>query len=181
MVSSRRSRSLPFRLRYRLTTFSFSTSTLALQAPPSLHQENLLLDHLEILHQLLPQIHIHPPLEIHLTNVLTALTLTPICEPLSHPRAVRALSAYVQAHRLLRGGFDVDSPRDIYASDVDALGVVEGVLRHRVTWRSEREEVMWLMKGGAGGVDASKTEGRGLWRARRDEVSDVLAEIIRSV
>lgn len=183
---------------------------------------------------LLPYTHIHPPLEIHMSNLASAVN--------SHPRLASTLTGrfahlfpqFVRAHRLLSrpfslprgwravledpgrceehdrfslgggrggvytwgreageepsvmelavmakrhasaadgaedcngpGGFDEngsgsgsgggepdDEPlEDWYSLPRDVAGVFDGCFAHRVEWRDDGEEIMWLMKGGAG-------------------------------
>jgi hypothetical protein len=86
---------------------------------------------------------------------------------------------------------------DWYASPENVRGIWSLALRHRVSWRDERGEVMWLLKGNAAGLfgedrrasksangDTATGDGKGRGkkeRRRRREVDLIMEEILRVV
>ncbi|OCF32155.1 hypothetical protein I316_06069 [Kwoniella heveanensis BCC8398] len=66
-------------------------------------------DYLSTLTALLPFVHIHPPLAVHISNLLSAISTHPGLRTTFTQRAVRAFPEFVKAHRLLSGSFDLPS------------------------------------------------------------------------
>ncbi|WWD19466.1 hypothetical protein CI109_103926 [Kwoniella shandongensis] len=216
--------------------------------PPDLHERGVIPpSYIPALSSLLPYTHIHPPLFIHISNLLSAVSSHPSLKSTMTQRAVRAFPEYVKAHRLLSGGFDLPesfidkalSPPshlswrhdaelqrtgtisnrqpalsgdieawaglageepDIsqlategdeekgplegwYATPANVQGVWGVCMGHRAKKREERKEVMWLMKGGAGGgVDKQQQVKGGNLKMKAGRGADrILDEILRIV
>ena len=83
---------------------------------------------------------------------------------------------------------DAEEGDDPYATPTNVEGVFWTALRHRVRYREERDEVMWLLKGtasdvladvagaGAGGKNKEQES-----RKRANEVDQILSKILSSV
>jgi hypothetical protein len=192
---------------------------------------------LENLSTLLPYIHIHPPLQVHISNLLSAITAHPRLSSSLTGRGVNLFTRLVQAHRLLsapfylptgweeglemrrriQNGDDIDlydnagrglsggkggvgmwdvfsgaepSVRDLsaerveeedpYADPANVRGVFWTALRHRVKYREERDEVMWLLKRSAGDMLADDTS-HVQDRRKGRQVDEILTRILDSV
>ena len=83
--------------------------------------------------------------------------------------------------RWLRGEGE-SSGEDWFAELGDVKGAWGLAVRHRVKWREERGESMWLLKGGAGEMAAgvNKEEKRDS-KAKRREVDAILDQILKTV
>ncbi|WVR00305.1 hypothetical protein IAU59_007448 [Kwoniella sp. CBS 9459] len=64
-------------------------------------------DYLSTLTALLPYVHIRPPLAVHISNLLSAISSHAGLRTTFTQRAVRAFPEFVKAHRLLSGSFDL--------------------------------------------------------------------------
>ncbi|WVR07841.1 hypothetical protein IAU60_004884 [Kwoniella sp. DSM 27419] len=181
-------------------------------------------EYIASLRALLPYVHVHPPLAVHMSNLLSAVSCHPSLRACVTQRAVRAFPEYVKAHRLLSGPFDIpagfsakvlrqqhdeqaqmtrsmtgkglgggvggvdswarqageepsllegEAVDDPYCTPGNVEGVWKVLIAHRCRRRRPREEVMWLMKGGAGD---------GLGRTRQaSEVDSILDEVLQAV
>lgn len=263
--------------------YSLATSAALLPSPPQSSfapgDSPIPPDYIHHLRQLLPYTHIRPPLEIHLSNLASAIN--------SHPRLASTLTArfahllpqFARAHRLLSRPFSLprgwrtvlDDPgecaerdrfslgggrggvytwgreageqpsllelaamakrhasgqhhddstkadgggategvelkeeplEDWYALPRDVAGVFEGCVAHRVEWRDDGQDIMWLLKGGAerlvnhssssGGLPAGQgsglevdiereMQGRKTPRHKRRRVERILRDILATV
>ncbi|RXK39472.1 hypothetical protein M231_03305 [Tremella mesenterica] len=259
--------------------FAYSSPTPSLDVPDLPHKEfqplipRAYIHHLRLL---LPYTHIHPPLQIHISNLVSSLHSHPRLSSTLTSRSVLLLPDLVRAHRLLSRRFDLppnwqsalsstriegdelgvgggkggvltwakvageepslsqlysmtakvnslgqplsdskaseDIPEvmsqqmgvlrglpgeeweewegeDWYASPLDVSGVFEGCVRHRLEWRDEGEEIMWLLRGGAGRLLSSdQRDGRsdqpGKIRdavRRRRKIERVIRDVLDSV
>ncbi|WWC64391.1 uncharacterized protein I303_107001 [Kwoniella dejecticola CBS 10117] len=245
--------------------------SLNIELPPSELEEDqtgiIPSSYISTLKSLLPYVHIHAPLQIHISNLLSAVSSHPSLRTSLTGKAVRAFPELIRAHRLLSGDFKVpqaflnpagsghevekekekkglgggiggvdtwnqlageqptlgsfaknataaaaaaeeagaggrgeggrgDEEGDIedpYCAPSNVQGVWKVFAAHRCKLRTEREEVMYLIKGSAGSAFASEGgSGRGVRgdklenadrnvREKRRGVDTILEEITRTV
>ncbi|WRT70408.1 uncharacterized protein IL334_007406 [Kwoniella shivajii] len=94
-------------------------------------------DYINTLTSLLPYVHIHPPLQVHISNLLSAISSHPSLKSVITGKATRSFPEYIKAHRLLSGSFEIPSSFQVVSSisDEDRLKDTKG------------------LGGGVGGVD----------------------------
>ena len=92
------------------------------------------------LRRLLDYTHIHPPLSVHLSNLLSALSAHPRLQATLTSRAVSAFPLFVRAHRLISAPFDIPAGWD-------------EALRRRVYTVDGTHTDRFGVGGGKGGVD----------------------------
>lgn len=126
-----------------------------IEPPPAGLEQTALIppDYVADLRSLLEITHIHPPLEVHISNLVAALSLHPSLASTITVRAEEALTRLVRAQRLLASPFDL--PPD-WEENVH-------------TWQREvgnpnaaRRQAAGGLSGGPGGVDT--------WARRAGEV-----------
>lgn len=233
-----------------------------LDTPPKLPQRSIMTpQHIRSLNSILPYTHIHPPLQTHISNLVSSLSTHPRLHSAITGRAVLGFPEYIKAHRLISAQFTLPEGWEAAAQTrdevegaaraslggiiprlrkqdegwVDTWGILAGegpdpselasgkilegdsdswnldcqmgnieavfalALRHRISWRKQRDEVMWLLKGsavqsclsqvkgaptlgasgGVAGIEEKKKEKRRERRRRRDV--DVILEEVMSI
>ncbi|KAK4686816.1 hypothetical protein P7C73_g3310, partial [Tremellales sp. Uapishka_1] len=179
--------------------------------PPNLRFQTLITpDYLQRLSSLMAYTNIQPPLQLHMSNLASALSSHPQLKTTLTARFMLTFPLLVKLHRVLAGDFvapptiadENDNPHSLGGGqggvdswarlageeqilEMDWYGTprnVEGIwgmIRHRIRWREEREEIFWSMKGSAVGMK-SKSKGEKKDRDRR-KVDDILDTILHSV
>ncbi|ORY28165.1 hypothetical protein BCR39DRAFT_535841 [Naematelia encephala] len=98
------------------------------------------------LHSLLPYVHIHPPLAVHISNVLSALSNHPRLHTTLTGRAVRLFPYFVRAHRLLSSAFSLPPSWET------ALAIQQSLVDGQLPPKGF-EDGKYGVGGGKGGVD----------------------------
>ncbi|ORX40769.1 hypothetical protein BD324DRAFT_612059 [Kockovaella imperatae] len=96
----------PSYLMDRFTSWTSTTSDIPL--PPEIPRSPLIpSEYISDLTALLPYTHIHPSLQIHISNLLCAVSAHPRLRSTITGRMLRYFSDFVRAHRLLASPFDL--------------------------------------------------------------------------
>jgi hypothetical protein len=104
----------------------------------------LISQYVSSLHEQSLEIHIHPPLSLHISNLLSATSHHPRLRTHLTARAQLAFPALIKAHRVLEGS--APAP---YATADNADAIYLMLVRHRVSLRAKRQEILWLLQGSA--------------------------------
>lgn len=141
-------------------------------------------DYIENLRRLLDYTHIHPPLAIHISNLLSALSTHPRLQSTLTSRAVNTFPLFVRAHRLVSAPFDIPADweealrRQTWAADgshTDKYGVGGG--RGGVnTWARAAGEEPPISDLSLAGLDEEDDNG---WYANTENVNGVWSLCLR--
>ncbi|WWC71831.1 uncharacterized protein I206_105790 [Kwoniella pini CBS 10737] len=94
--------------------------------PPDLeHTKIIPLSYLSPLTRLLPFVHIHAPLQIHISNLFSAVSSHPSLRTTFTGKAFRVLPEYIKAHRILSG--DIQIPKSFFNSPEEAIEDKKGL------------------------------------------------------
>ncbi|WVF73128.1 hypothetical protein IAT40_007947 [Kwoniella sp. CBS 6097] len=133
-------------------------------------------DCITTLSALLPYVHIHPPLSVHTSNLLSAISTHPGLRTTFTQRAVRGFPELVKAHRLLSGSFDLPNPRILSVILQNGLkGTTDTIVGNGASGSGGGKKGLG---GGIGGVDswaAQAGEEPSLARLSRDAIAQAQA------